>query len=80
MNSEQWAQLLRRYVIAYLSLLGVVAAFAIVSIVQGAGWRPALVATPLYVVVFAAITYKLIRDVIKLRKSNVDKSDEEHNW
>jgi hypothetical protein len=58
----------RRYATAYLSLIGIIAAFVVVSVAQGAGWKPALAGMPLYIVVFLGITYQLIREIVKLRK------------
>lgn len=58
----------QRYIKAYLSLLGIVAAFVGVSMAQGAGWRPALAGMPLYVILFVAITYKLVKEIVASRK------------
>ena len=65
---DEKAKLIRLYVKAYLSLAGIVVAFVIVSIAQGAGWRPALSGMPLYVTLFAAITFKLIMDILRIAK------------
>jgi hypothetical protein len=62
--------LVRRYVKAYLSLVGIIAAFASVSLAKGAGWRPALVGMPLYVTVFIGITYQLIKELRVLNREN----------
>jgi hypothetical protein len=69
MKSEK-TKLIHLYVKAYLSLVGILVAFIIVSIAQGAGWRPALAAMPLYVTLFAAITLKMIVDVVHFAKKN----------
>jgi len=68
MKDKQEASMVRRYIKAYLSLIGIIGAFAGVSVAQGAGWRPALAGMPLYVIVFAGITYQLIKEIVKLRK------------
>jgi len=60
--------MVRRYVKAYLSLIGIIAACVGVSVAQGAGWRPALAGMPLYVIVFGGITYQLIREIVNLKK------------
>lgn len=64
MKRKESASMTRRYIKAYLSLLGIVAAFAGVSMAQGAGWRPALAGMPLYVILFVAITYKLVKEIV----------------
>ncbi|MFP6562459.1 hypothetical protein WJ542_29780 [Paraburkholderia sp. B3] len=83
MNSEQRTKIIRRYAIAYFSLLGIFGAFAIVSIAQGAGWRPAMAGMPLYVILFGGITFQLVRELLALRsrdnykaKDDGDKEDE----
>lgn len=68
MKRKEAASMTQRYVKAYLSLLGIVAAFAGVSIAQGAGWRPVLAGMPLYVILFVAITYKLVKEIVASRK------------
>jgi hypothetical protein len=68
MESANKAQLTRRYIKAYLSLAGIFAAFVGVSEAQGAGWKPALAGMPLYVTLFIAITYRLVMDVLAIRK------------
>lgn len=68
MKSGQEAQLIRRYIKAYLALLGVIFAFVVVSMAQGAGWRPALAGMPLYVTLFVAISYRLARELMTLRR------------
>ncbi|RQG98892.1 hypothetical protein D1Y85_26800 [Paraburkholderia dinghuensis] len=68
MKSKETSSLMWRYIKAYLSLLGIVAAFVGVSIAQGAGWKPALAGMPLYVILFVAITYKLVKDIVASRK------------
>ncbi|MXN77786.1 hypothetical protein GR157_23950 [Burkholderia sp. 4701] len=55
---------------AYLSLAGIIGAFVTVSMVQGAGWRPALAGTPLYVTVFGGITYQLIKEWRALKREH----------
>ncbi|NVH73042.1 hypothetical protein FSB08_10745 [Paraburkholderia sp. JPY432] len=76
MMKNEWRKLLRLYIKAYLSLAGIVAAFLGVSIVQGAGWRPALAGMPLYVTLFIAISFKLIRDIFKLKRLGSQRQDE----
>ncbi|WP_213304752.1 hypothetical protein [Paraburkholderia sacchari] len=68
MKSKEAASMTQRYIKAYLSLLGIVAAFVGVSMAQGAGWRPALAGMPLYVILFVAITYKLVKEIVASRK------------
>jgi membrane protein implicated in regulation of membrane protease activity len=68
MKNKQEASMVRRYFKAYLSLIGIIAAFVGVSVAQGAGWRPALAGMPVYVIVFAGITYQLIKEIVKLKK------------
>jgi hypothetical protein len=65
------ASMAHRYVKAYLSLMGIIAAFVGVSLVQGAGWKPALAGMPLYVIAFAGITYQLVREIVKLKNKGV---------
>jgi hypothetical protein len=68
MKTKQETVIVRRYVKAYLSLIGIIAAFVGISMAQGAGWRPALAGMPLYVILFAGITYQLIKEIVTLRK------------
>jgi membrane protein implicated in regulation of membrane protease activity len=68
MKSKEASSLMRRYIKAYLSLLGIVAAFISVSMAQGAGWKPALAGMPLYVILFVAITYRLVREIVASRR------------
>lgn len=75
MNGER-DKLVRLYSKAYLSLLGIIAAFIVVSIAQGAGWRPALAAMPLYVTLFVVISFKLIKDVMRLRRQRREEEGE----
>lgn len=68
MKTKQRTLLVRRYIRAYLSLIGIIAAFVGVSMAQGAGWRPALAGMPLYVILFAGITYQLVKEILALKK------------
>lgn len=56
-------RIIRRYMKAYASTIGVAGAFVFSSEMKGAGWRPALAGMPLYATMFLAITYQLVRDV-----------------
>lgn len=72
--------LIRRYTIGYLSILGIFLAFAIVSIGNGAGWRPALSGTPAYVSLLVLMTYNLLRDIYRIRvRERENKSPEVDN-
>lgn len=68
MQMDTKRSLVRRYVKAYVSLLGIIAAFAGVSLAKGAGWKPALAGMPLYVTVFAGITYQLLKELRALKR------------
>lgn len=68
MRNDQKQALLRRYTKAYLSLAGIIGAFAAVSLAKGAGWKPALAGMPLYVTVFVGITYQLVKELRALRR------------
>lgn len=59
-----------RYVKAYCSVLAVVAVVLAISELRGAGWRPALAGTPMYVSIFVLVTYAMLRELRQLRKSN----------
>jgi NhaP-type Na+/H+ or K+/H+ antiporter len=67
-STQQYKRLIQRALVAYLGAAGIVALALIISITHGAGWRPALAGMPLYVIVFAGITYQLIKEIVKLRK------------
>ncbi|WP_321785256.1 hypothetical protein [Burkholderia pyrrocinia] len=67
MTGKEKKELIRRYSIGYLSIFGIFAAFAIVSIWNGAGWRPALSGMPGYVSLFVLMTFNLLRDIYKIR-------------
>jgi NhaP-type Na+/H+ or K+/H+ antiporter len=60
--------IMRSALIAYSGAVGVVCVAAAVSISYGSGWRPALAGMPLYVILFAGITYQLIKEVVALKK------------
>jgi hypothetical protein len=66
MNNHQ--SITRRYLRAYLSLLGIISTFVGVSLIKGAGWKPALAGLPLYLIVFGGITYQLIKELRALKQ------------
>jgi hypothetical protein len=60
--------IVRRYLKAHVSAISVVGAVVLVSEMQGADWRPALAGMPLYVTLFLAITYQLVKDVREYKR------------
>lgn len=68
MTKQERDELIRRYAIGYGSIFAIFAAFAIVSIWYGAGWRPALSGTPAYISLFILMTFNLLRDIYRIRK------------
>lgn len=65
---SQRKALLRRLVIGYLGVLGMVMVALAFSLLQGAGWRPVLTGTPIYLTFFAAITYQFIKELRAMRR------------
>ncbi|EUC12604.1 UNVERIFIED_ORG: hypothetical protein BDU10_9599 [Burkholderia sp. CF145] len=62
-QDRQFRKLIKRAVIAYSGALGIVALALVISIVHGAGWKPASAGMPLYVTLFVGITYQLVREL-----------------
>ena len=75
MVDEERQALYRRFGKAYLSLFAIIGVFVVVSMVQGAGWRPALAGMPLYVTVFGGITYQLIKEIRALKRKGARDSE-----
>ncbi|WP_334041862.1 hypothetical protein [Burkholderia ambifaria] len=63
MKNIEARKVMIRYVKAYLSLLAMILFFAVFSFVKGGGWKPLLIPAPLFVLIFAGITYKFIREL-----------------
>lgn len=66
-QGRQFRKLIKRAVIAYLGALGIVALALVISIAHGSGWKPALAGMPLYVTLFAGITYQLVKELRALK-------------
>lgn len=64
-----------RYVKAYLSLLAMICFFAGISLMKGAGWKPLLIPLPLFVLLFAGITYQLIKEMRSIKRDNSTDQD-----
>lgn len=69
MESQVRRRFIVRYVKAYFSVFAVVAVVIAISELRGAGWRPALVGLPMYLSLFALVTYALLRELRQLRKN-----------
>jgi hypothetical protein len=69
MESRVRRRFIVRYVKAYFSVFAVVAVVIAISELRGAGWRPALAGMPMYVSLFALVTYAMLRELRQLRKS-----------
>ncbi|WP_226383511.1 hypothetical protein [Burkholderia mayonis] len=67
-QSQARRKLLKRAVIAYSGAVGIVAVAVVISLANGAGWRPALAGMPLYVTVFGGITYQLFKEWRALKR------------
>ncbi|MFP6561945.1 hypothetical protein WJ542_27130 [Paraburkholderia sp. B3] len=75
MENQERRKFIVRYVKAYVSVLAVVGVVVAISEWKGAGWRPALAGVPMYVSLFALVTYAMLRELLALRKnSDKDKS------
>ncbi|MDN7591834.1 hypothetical protein [Burkholderia seminalis] len=51
-----------RYLKAYISLGAVILFFSAISLLKGARWKPLLIPSPLFVLLFAGITYQYIKE------------------
>lgn len=63
MKNIETKKIYYRYVKAYLSLLAMILFFAAFSLIRGGGWKPLLIPMPLFVLIFAGITYQFARDI-----------------
>ncbi|MCW5300532.1 hypothetical protein DXT88_20385 [Herbaspirillum lusitanum] len=66
--------IIKRALIAYLGGLGTIGVVLAISIGHGSGWRPALAGLPLYVTIFAGITYQLFKEVRALKREEQQES------
>lgn len=67
-QAQQFKKLMKRAALAYSGAIGIVALALAISIGHGAGWKPALAGMPLYVTIFVAITYQLVKELRALRR------------
>ncbi|WP_213308750.1 hypothetical protein [Paraburkholderia sacchari] len=62
-----------RYIKAYVSVLAVIGSVIAISELKGAGWKPALAGMPMYVLLFALVTYAMVRELRTLKKEERDR-------
>ncbi|WP_412023907.1 hypothetical protein [Burkholderia cepacia] len=60
--------LLRRFVVGYLGIFGMVVIALAFSLLQGAGWKPVLTGVPIYLTFFVVVTYQFIKELRGLKR------------
>ncbi|WP_139133412.1 hypothetical protein [Pandoraea sp. ISTKB] len=60
--SSKKRRLIKRVIIAYSGAVLIVLLAVLVSMVRGAGWKPALAGMPLYLTIFLGIAYQLVKE------------------
>lgn len=60
--------LYRKFLIGYLSLLGVPAVFLAFSIYKGAGWAGIVPGVPVYLTLLGAATYQFVKELRALKQ------------
>ncbi|HDR9796475.1 TPA: hypothetical protein QDC59_000003 [Burkholderia cenocepacia] len=68
MKDARMSRITVRYLKAYISLGAVILFFATISLVKGAGWKPLLIPSPLFALLFAGITYQYIKERRAIKK------------
>ncbi|WP_176053970.1 hypothetical protein [Paraburkholderia caribensis] len=69
--------ILRRFSLAYLSIVAMMAFVLMVSLKRGSDWKVLLVGMPLFVIFFVGVTYQFVKEWRQIRpRSKAGKNNE----